>query len=88
MQHPPEPHERPAPEPTISVEEFRAQYTIEIRQAVADCITVEQIRLAEFYERVEGLESNAAKAKASAAVKAARRGQQLIHALHPEAYQW
>lgn len=87
MQGPFEPHDTPGPLPSITVEEFREQFTEEIRRSIL--MAIEKAMMSEkAYWISQAMSEEDAYRLARSLFQPARRGQQLIGFLAPGKYLW
>lgn len=87
MKGPLAPHESPTPQPAITLEEFREQYTDEMRaELLLASIALQTERRNSHLAQGHGKEDAERMAHADNSVL--RRAMQLIAALHPPSYTW
>ncbi len=82
-----EPHEKPAPEPSITIEQFRERFTEEHRIAMSALLSATLVETKQVHLR-RGLDENAAQVAAMDGARLAREGLILIGLIHPIPYKW
>lgn len=83
---PPEPEDQAAPDPSITVEQFREQFTEEMRNFLWEALNSHRLKLVE--EAMSGVGKNREEAETQARrdLRIGMNALRLIHALHPQPY--
>lgn len=87
MQRPLEPHDHPGPTPSLSAEEFRAEFTEEMRREIQRGLEHQQY-IRKFLYMEQGMTPNEAAEKAHEGGATGRKALQLLGRIAPEPYQW
>lgn len=83
---PPEPEDERAPAPEITVEQFREQFTEEIREFLVEALNSHRLRVVERLMSGGGNNREEAEAQARIELRPGTLALRLIHRLHPQPY--